>query len=328
MTRILLADIGGTYARFALAGERTIEATWSTEVGAHDGVNDALRAYLARNHGDGPIAGALLAAAGPVQGGRCKLTNAAWTLDEEKIAGAFQLPWVRIVNDLEAVAAGLPDINPAQTRQIGPDGALPGSPMAIVSPGTGLGMACVIIAPAGRCVVTSEGGHASLAGTNEREDRLIAILRRRFGRVSAERVLSGPGLANLHQAVAELDGGDSRRLTPSDVTEAAFDGSSPVCRASIDAFCAFLGAVAGDVALTFGARGGVYIGGGIVPRFTDHLARSTFREHFVSKGRMRAYLERIPTRVILHPNPAFVGLMSLARVARGNAAPRAGARVA
>ena len=328
MTRVLLADIGGTYARFALAGERTIGSTWSTEVGAHESAVHALRAFLAFDHGDEPIAGALLAAAGPVEGGRCQLTNAAWLLDEEQIAGALRLPWVRIVNDLEAVAAGLPDINPAQARQIGSDGAVPGAPMAIVSPGTGLGMACVIVAPAGRCVVTSEGGHASLAATNEYEDRLITILRRRFGRVSLERVLSGPGLANLHQAVAELDGCEAVRHTPSQVTEAAFDGSSPICRAAIDAFCGFLGAVAGDVALTFGARGGIYIGGGIVPRFVDHLARSPFREQFVSKGRMRGYLERIPTRVILHPNPAFLGLMSLARVALREPVPKDGPRVA
>lgn len=328
MTRILLADIGGTYARFILAGEQLIGSTWSTEVGSHESAIDALRTYLAFDHDAEPIGGALLAAAGPVQGGRCRLTNAAWTLDEEEIARALQLPWVRIVNDLEAVAAGLPDIDPAQTRLIGPDGALPGAPMAIVSPGTGLGIACVVVGPGGRCVITSEGGHASLASTNEYQDRLIAILRRRFGRASAERVLSGPGLVNLHQAVAELEGCDSPRLTPSDVTEAAFDGSSPACRAAIDAFCAFLGAVAGDVALTFGARGGVYIGGGIAPRFVDHLGHSSFREHFVSKGRMRSYLERIPTRVILHPNPAFVGLMSLARLARDSSAPKAGARVA
>jgi glucokinase len=328
MTRILLADIGGTYARFSLAGERSIGATWSTEVGSHATVIDALRAYLSLDHGGEPIGGALLAAAGPVQGGRCKLTNAAWTLDEEQIASALPLPWARIVNDLEAVAAGLPDIDLAQTRLIGPDKALPGAPMAIVSPGTGLGMACVVVGPAGRCVVTSEGGHVSLAGSNDQEDRLIAILRRRFGRASAERVLSGPGLVNLHQAIAELEGCDLPRLTPSDVTESAFDGTSATCRATIDAFCTFLGAVAGDVALTFGARGGIYIGGGIVPRFVDHLALSAFREQFLSKGRMRSYLERVPTRVILHPNPAFVGLMSLARVARNNAAPKAGVRVA
>lgn len=327
MSRILLADIGGTYARFALAGRRSIGATWSTEVGANESAIEALRRFLALDQGSEPIAGALLAAAGPVEGGRCKLTNAAWILDEEKIARALQLPWVRIVNDLEAVAAGLPDIDPAQTRLIGPDRPLPGAPMAIVAPGTGLGMACVVVGPAGRCVVASEGGHVALAAASDKEDRLIAILRKRFGRVSAERVLSGPGLVNLHQAIAELDGCASVRRTPSQVTEAAFDGSSPACRETIDAFCGILGAFAGDVALSFGARGGIYIGGGIVPRFVDHLARSAFRERFVSKGRMQPYLERIPTRVILHPNPAFVGLMSLARLADGESVPGAATRV-
>lgn len=324
MSRILLADIGGTYARFALASRQSIGPAWSIEVAARESAIDALRTYLALDHGREPIAGALLAAAGPIEGGRCKLTNAAWVLDEEEIARALQLPWVRIVNDLEAVAAGLPDIAADRTRLIGPDRALPGAPMAIVAPGTGLGIACVVVGPGGRCIIPSEGGHAGLAATSEYEERIVAILRRRFGRASAERALSGPGLANLHQAIAELDGYGSPRRTPSEVTEAAFDGSSPVCRAAIDSFCAFLGAVAGDVALTFGARGGLYIGGGIVPRFVDHLAKSAFREQFVDKGRMRPYLERIPTRVILHPNPAFVGLMSLAQLARdsGSRSPR------
>jgi glucokinase len=328
MTRILLGDIGGTYARFALTNGRSIGPTWSTEVGANESVIAALRGFLDLDQGDEPIAGALLAAAGPVEGGRCKLTNAAWLLDEEQIARTLELPWVRIVNDVEAVAAGLPDIDPAQTRLIGPDRALPGAPMAIIAPGTGLGMACVVVGPAGPCVVASEGGHAAIAATSDIEDRIIAVLRKRLGRVSAERVLSGPGLANLHQAIAELEGGASLRRTPSQVTEAAFDGSSPVCRATVDAFCAMLGAFAGDVALTFGARGGIYIGGGIVPRFVDHLAGSAFREKFVSKGRMQPYVERIPTRVILHPNPAFVGLVSLARLAPVEAVPGTGTRVA
>jgi glucokinase len=324
MTRILLGDVGGTYARFALAGRRSIGSTWSTEVGANASVIDALRGFLALDHGGEPISGALLAAAGPVEGGRCKLTNAAWILDEEEIARTLHLPWIRIVNDLEAVAAGLPDIDPAQTRLIGPDRVLPGAPMAVVAPGTGLGTACVVVGPAGPCVVASEGGHAALAATSDHEDRIIAVLRKRFGRVSAERVLSGPGLVNLHQAIAELDGSASVRRTPSQVTEGAFDGSSPVCRAAIDTFCAMLGAFAGDVALTFGAKGGIYIGGGIVPRFVDYLAQSAFRERFISKGRMRPYVETIPTRVILHPNPAFVGLMSLARFASGESVSRAG----
>lgn len=325
MSRFLLADIGGTYARFALANEQSIGATWSTEVCSHASAIDAMRDFLATDHGAEPIDGALLAAAGPIEGGRCKLINAPWLLDEEEIGHALSLPWVRIVNDLEAIAAGLPDLGPAQIHRIGPAGAaIPGAPMAIVAPGTGLGMACVIFGPAGRSVVTSEGGHAGLASFGNHYDDIIAILRRRYGRVSAERVLSGAGLVNLHQAITALQGDVSPRRTPSEVTAAALDGSSPACRAALDTFCAFLGAVAGDVALTFGARGGVYIGGGIVPRFVDHLARSEFREQFAAKGRLRPYVERIPTSVILHPTPAFVGLMSLAKLAREQARLRLG----
>lgn len=325
MSRFLLGDIGGTYARFALANEQSIGATWSTEVSSRASAIDAMRDFLAIDHGGEPIDGALLAAAGPVEGGRCKLINAAWLLDEEEIAHALSLPWVRIVNDLEATAAGLPELQPAQLCRIGPTGgAIPGAPMAIVAPGTGLGMACVIFGPAGRTIVTSEGGHAGLASLGNHYDDIIAILRRRYGRVSAERVLSGAGLVNLLQAITALEGNVSPRWTPSEVTAAALDCSSPACIAAMDAFCAFLGAVAGDVALTFGARGGIYIGGGIVPRFVDQLARSAFREQFVAKGRLRSYVEHIPTSVILHPTPAFVGLMNLANLAREQARLRLG----
>jgi glucokinase len=323
MSHFLLADIGGTFARFAVANEQSIGPTWSTEVRSRANAIDALRAFLATRPDGEPIDGALLAAAGPVEGGRCRLINAAWILDEEEIGQALSLPWVRIVNDLEAIAAGLPDLTPAQCRRIGPAGsAIPGAPMAVIAPGTGLGMACVIVGPAGRNVVTSEGGHAGLASLGNHYDAIIAILRRRYGRVSAERVLSGAGLVNLHQAITELDGNGTPHRTPSEVTAGALDGTSPTCRAAMDAFCAFLGAVAGDVALTFGARGGVYIGGGIVPRFIDQLAGSDFRAQFTDKGRLSSYLERIPTSVILHPTPAFLGLANLARLARQQARSR------
>jgi len=311
MRRLLLADIGGTYARFALVEGHSIGSVWSTEVGSRASPIEAIRAFLAAADSQQPIDGALLAAAGPVEGGRCKLTNATWTVDEEEIARAFGWRWVRVVNDLEAVAAGLPDLQPRQLRSIGSGTAIPGAPMAILAPGTGLGMACLVSTPAGRSVITSEGGHASLPSPEGRYDAAIALLRRRFGHVSAERVLSGPGLVNLHQALAELEGNDQPRRTPVEVTEAAFDDSSPLCRATVDAFCVLLGTVAGNMALTYGARGGVFIGGGIVPRFVDHLAHSGFREAFLAKGRMRPILERIPVQVILHPTPAFGGLMNL-----------------
>lgn len=316
MRRLLLADIGGTYARFALAAGRTIGPIWSTEVGTRPDVKDAIGDFLKTEGQQAEIDGALLATAGPVQGGRCQLTNAAWIVDEEEIANAFAIPWVRVVNDLEAVAAGLADLPSEQTRLIGSGTGIPGAPMAIVAPGTGLGIACLFPGPGGRCVLPSEGGHATLAGVDEPSDAVIAFLRRRFGRASAERILSGPGLSNLHQAILSLQGGASSIRKPGEITASAFDGSSSVCRAAVDMFCALLGAVAGDVALMFGARGGVFIGGGVVPRFVEHLSRSAFRQQFEAKGRLEPYVARIPTRVILHPNPAFVGLISLAEAAR------------
>lgn len=313
---ILLGDIGGTYARFALTGGASVGSVWSVEVGACDNAVGAIGRFVAMQSKDTKIEGALLAGAGPVEGGRCKLTNAAWTLDEEEIARAFALPWVRIVNDLEAIAASLPDLTTSQMRRIGPDGGLPGEPMAVVAPGTGLGMACLVVGPRGRHVLAGEGGHASLASIDGEYDKLIAILRREFGHVSVERVLSGKGLVNLYRAIALRDGVDAGLRTPAQVTAGAFDGSCTLCRTAIDAFCAVLGAVAGDLALTIGARGGVFIGGGIVPRFVGHLAGSAFRKQFEAKGRLQPYLARVPTHVILHQNPAFVGLRGLLADAR------------
>jgi len=313
---VLLGDIGGTYARFALAGDAGVGPVWSTEVAECVDVVEAITQFVAAQPAGTRIDGALLAAAGPVEGGRCKLTNAAWTVDEERIAAVFHLRWVRMVNDLEAVAAGLSDLPASQTRLIGPDGGLPGAPMAIVAPGTGLGMACLVTGPRGRLVLAGEGGHASLAAHDDEQDRLIGILRREFGHVSAERVLSGNGLANLYRALAVRDGVDVEPRTPAEVTAGALDGSCMICRAALDVFCCWLGAVAGDLALTIGARGGILIGGGIIPRFIDHFAGSGFRRHFEAKGRLHPYVARIPTRVILHPTPAFVGLMGLLSDAR------------
>jgi glucokinase len=317
ISRLLLGDIGGSYARLALAaGDGTIGPVWSAEVGAHCGIVEAIRIFLPSEEQRSGIEGALFATAGPVRDGRCKLTNADWIVDEKEISRTFAVPWVRVVNDLEAVAAGLSGLPATQARQIGTGAGIPGTPMAVIAPGTGLGMACLVPGPGGGSVIPSEGGHAGLAPIDERSDAVISFLRLRFGRVSAERVLSGPGLSNLHEAIVTRETGKASILRPSEITAAALDGSSPACRAAVDMFCALLGAVAGDAALTFGARGGVFIGGGIVPRLVEYLPRSSFRRQFEQKGRLTPYVLGIPTRVIMHPNPAFVGLIQLAQRSR------------
>ena len=307
----MLADVGGTRARFALLAGSQIGPVESVMTGAYASAADAIRHFLNRQHNAGNVDGAVLACAGPVEGGRCALTNAPWVLETDELKRTFRLRTVNIVNDLEALAWAIPDFTPADIRSVGHHNAVAAQPVAVIAPGTGLGVACFVPAGERASVMPSEGGHATLAASDEREAALIEILRRRFGHVSAERVLSGGGLLNLYAALDDWhDGGELH--TPEEVTRAALDGGSPRAREALDVFCAFLGSVAGSVALMFRARGGVLIGGGIVPRIVDHLPRTNFRARFESKGRLSRYLSGIPTGVIMRPDPTFLGLKVLA----------------
>lgn len=313
MRHVLLADIGGTHARFAVLRDDNLEAVRSLDVHAHATMADALRSFLARRADGTPIGAAVLAVAGPVENGRCKLTNSTWIADASELSREFGIPSVRVINDQEAAAWGLPHFGPSDTRLIGPDTPVAGAPRALLSPGTGLGVACLVTGPPGDRVIASEGGHATLAATTAHEEALIGVLRRQFEHVSAERVLSGDGLVNLYRATATIDGTGVVPRTAAEVTRAGLDGTCTTCRRALDAFCALLGAVAGDVALLFGARGGIYIGGGIVPNIVDHLPDTAFRERFEAKGRLGRHLARVPVRVILRLDPAFLGLAALAR---------------
>lgn len=320
MTHILLADIGGTHARFALGSGSVLGPVRSLEVHAHPTVADAIRTFL-KDSGGAPIDGAILAIAGPIVEGRCVLTNSQWTVDAADLKREFGFRTVRLLNDLEAVALSLAHLAPADTHLIGQDTAIVGTPLAVLSPGTGLGMACLLPGDDARAIA-SEGGHATLAATTAREDALIAILRRQFGHVSAERVLSGDGLVNLYNAIAAADRIDPVPRTAPEVTKAALDGSSVACREALDIFCAMLGSVAGDMALFFGARGGIFIGGGIVPQIAHYLGRTDFHRRFNAKGRFQPYLAAIPIRVILRPEPAFLGLSALIQKENGRLAGR------
>ena len=184
--------------------------------------------------------------------------------------------------------------------------------MGVLGPGSGLGVAGLVADGPRRIVVASEGGHTTLPANSPREDAVIDHLRQRFGHVSAERALSGPGLENLYRAIATLDGIDAPLRNAAEITTAALQGICPTSRATLDMFCAMLGGFAGNVALTYDARGGVYIAGGIAPRILEYLAGSEFRRRFEQKGRFHAYLENIPSLVIVHSAATFLGLMALA----------------
>lgn len=313
--RILLGDIGATNARFALIEDGECQALeWMTDA-EYPQFLDAVLAFLERR--DHPtLTAALLAVAGPVDNNRCQLTNRPWLIDGADLCRSLCLEWVRLVNDFEATAWSLPHLRPRDLRQLGDGQAVAGAPLAVLGPGTGLGVSCYVPGPGGGQVIASEGGHATLPSTSAREDLVIERLRERFGHVSAEHAVSGMGLEHLYQAIAAIADVDVPRRRAADITKAALEGTCPTSRTALDLFCAFLGSVAGDVALTFGARGGVYIAGGIAPRIIDFLERSEFRARFDAKGRSRSYVERIPTNVIVHPEATFVGLQALFRQRR------------
>ena len=306
--RVLLGDIGATNARFALASNGALGEVRSFEVAEYPRFIDALAIFL--EEVSSSITHAVIAVAGPVVEQRAKLTNQAWTIDADELESTFGLR-ARIINDFQAVALSLPLLRSEDLVGIGGGKIEEGTPKAVLGPGTGLGVACLANSSREPVIITSEGGHATLAGTCEREDRIIQYLRGKFGHASAERAISGGGLENLYQAIAAVDGLTVGSPSAAEITSHALTRDCEIAYEALHTFCAFLGSFAGNVALTFGARGGVYIAGGISPRILKFLARSEFRGRFESKGRFRSYLESVPSYVIVHPAAAFLGLQSL-----------------
>jgi glucokinase len=309
--RVLLGDIGATNARFALLSKGVLGPVSNLTVADFPHFTDALDAFLDGDYRSGTGDEAVLAIAGPVSAGRCILTNCSWIIDQHELCRAFGFARVRLCNDFEAVARSLPHLTTTDLFRVGDGEPLPGAPMAVLGPGTGLGVACLVPASNGPAVIASEGGHATMAATSPREDSIIDYLRRQFGHVSAERVVSGSGLENLYRAIVALDGVDAPERSAPEITRAGSDGTCPLSRAALELFCGMLGAIAGNVGLMFGARGGVYIAGGIAPRITDFIAHSEFRARFEGKGRLRTYLQSISTGIIIHPAATFVGLRTL-----------------
>ena len=312
---VLLGDIGATNARFALLSNGALGPIRNFSVADFPHFTRVIDAFL-----DGrSVAGheAVLAVAGPVSAGRCVLTNCSWIIDHDELSRTFGFAKVRLYNDFEAVARSLPRLTKTDLFCVGTGEPVPGAPMAVLGPGTGLGVACLIPASDTPAVIASEGGHATMAATSPREDAIIDFLRRQFGHVSAERVVSGSGLENLYHAVVAIDGVDAPKRSAPEIAKAGSDGTCPCSRMALELFCGMLGTIAGNAGLMFGARGGVYIAGGIAPRIADFIAQSEFRAQFESKGRFRTYLQSIPTGIIMHPAATFVGLRTVVHCGRG-----------
>jgi glucokinase len=310
----LIADIGGTHVRFALARPGAEPAdVMVMRCADYVGPAEAATAYLEAIKPDTMPDRAAFAVASPITGDRIDLTNSPWGFSVEGVRVQLGLRRFEVVNDFTAVALSVRHLGPAHLVGLGGGAAADGAPIGVLGPGTGLGVSALVPSRSGEWMaLAAEGGHATMAATSDREAAILAWLRARFGHVSAERVLSGPGLVNVYEAVANLSNRIPAYTTPDAISQRGLDGSCPVCREALETFFAMLGTVAGNLALTLGARGGVYIAGGILPRMRDAFAASGFRARFEDKGRFRAYLAPIPCWLVVHPQPAFIGLAGLA----------------
>lgn len=318
----LVADIGGTHARFALVRDAgsgpVLSQVRQYRVEDFPVFEETLEAFLgdvrAELGTDPRPAAACLALAGPVGKGAIQFTNSAWAVEPARLEALLGRSTLMLINDFEAAALAVPgladeDLQPLDDCVLPSDGV-----RAVCGPGTGLGV-CGLV-PTGRGgwqALAGEGGHVDFAPVTALEIEVLRVLQGDFGRVSYERVLSGPGLANLYRALACVTGREATAQAPAAITSAALEHHDALARDTLDMFCALLGAFAGNLALTFGARGGVFLAGGIVPRIRDVLGRSAFRERFEAKGRFRTYLRAIPTRVVL---AADLGLLGAARQLR------------
>jgi glucokinase len=238
------------------------------------------------------------------------MTNIDWRFSQAELKDELGLSRLIVVNDFAAIAWALPRLEPGDVHKVGGGMAQPRAAMAAIGPGSGTGVSALVPAGEGWAVVSGEGGHVTLAATSEEEQSVVEALRAEYGRCSLERVLSGPGLVNVYAALCRQAGRGEPTATPADVTALAHQGE-PTARKAQSLFFAFLGAAAGDLAMTMGARGGVFIAGGIVPRLVEPLEKSQFRARFEAKGRYRPYVAAIPTYVITAALPAFRGLRSL-----------------
>ncbi|QCP14564.1 glucokinase [Pseudoduganella umbonata] len=312
----LLADVGGTNARFALElAPGNIGYVHVLPCAAYATLAAALRAYLGLpdvaavapvvRHG-------AIAIANPVAGDVVRMTNHHWQFSIAQLREECGFEVLAVVNDFTALARALPYLDLGEEkRQVGGRGAEPGTPLAVIGPGTGLGVSALIPTAAGWTALQSEGGHASFSPINETEVEILRFARREFGHVSAERLISGSGIELVYRALADLHGVPAEPLSAADVTLRALRGNCLLCDETIESFCGMLGTVAGNLAVTLGARGGVYIGGGIVPKLGERFDRSLFRARFEGKGRFNAYLSAIPTYVITAGYPAFAGVSAI-----------------
>lgn len=314
MNSSILADIGGTNIRFATLspnGQISHSEAWLTAL--YPDFADALQAYRDLTGQKGALSAVALCAAGPLIDGAIDLTNCTWKLTLDGVRKAAGTSRAILVNDFAAVARALPALTSDDLDQIGGTQPDANATKLALGPGTGLGVACTVADGRGGWIANpGEGGHADLACNNDRELAIMFQLMRQYGHVSVERVLSGPGLEALYLAIAALDGKTfNAKPLATDIAKAARAGKDETAVEAVSIFTGMLGSTAGSLTLTLGARGGVYIAGGIIRQWGPLFDRKLFRHRFEAKGRMRGYLAPVPCYIVTAEDLAFRGLAAM-----------------
>lgn len=301
----LVADVGGTHVRFALVGGDGLDTPKKLLGDDYPSLGRAAKAYLAEI--DGKPRAAAFAVPCPVDGDRIVPTNRPeWAFSIAELQDELELERLEVLNDFEAQALALPDLEEGGVTVVHPAEGDAGAPRGVLGPGTGLGVAGLVELGGHRIALAGEGGHRDFAAASEREWQVFEALSDLYGHVSCERVVSGPGLADLHRVLRRLDGRKEIEIRPSEVVARAREGH-PHAREAVDIFCAQLGAVSGDLALTLGARGGIFLAGGVLGKLGEAFRRDAFLERYLGKGRFREYLIDIPVVRVDHPHPGLLG---------------------
>jgi glucokinase len=307
----LLADIGATHARFALqTAPGAYRSVRVLKCDDFDGIVALLRFYLSE-HSEVRLNHAALALANPVDGDYVRMTNRPWAFSTDAVRRELGLATLLIVNDFTALAMAIPGLKPENLMQVGPGKPVPGAVLGVLGPGTGLGVSGGIPTVDGFVTLGSEGGHVNFAPSDEREFAILQTAWREWTHVSNERLISGPGMEIILRALAERNGIDAPARDSAAIIAAAMDDQDPLCLEVLECFCGMLGGAAANLAVTLGAFGGIFIGGGIVPRLGEWFRSSPFRARFEAKGRFSGYIAEIPTYVISTPHVAFDGVANI-----------------
>ena len=312
MSKILVADIGGTNGRFGLVdtcehgkGYNAVDQK-SLRSSDYETLADMIRDYCTQTGINIPKF-ACLAIAGPIQDGHVKVTNLNWEFSISRLRDELNMQALDVINDFAALAYAAPHLQDNDLVTLYDVKPNPYAPIGVMGPGTGFGAALLAPVSTGWKIIPTEGGHCNFAPTTDKEIAILQEMRKHHTHVSIEHILSGQGLVSLYQSLAAVNGKNAEELTPADVSSRALEHKDALCEEALEAFCNILGSVTGDKALSWGAMGGMYLGGGIVPKIAHYLPQTDFIKRYVSKGPMRDYVANIPVHMVVNDKAALIG---------------------